>query len=97
VSPSTVLSIRVTLRASRTSIVGWHHAPEVTSGRPSPTLLVKLAAAPVEGAANDTLIVLLAKALDVPKRAIRIVAGERSRHKRVEIDGLTIDEITRRL
>jgi uncharacterized protein YggU (UPF0235/DUF167 family) len=58
---------------------------------------VKLAAAPVDGAANDVLVALLAKSLDLPKRAIRIVSGERSRTKRIEIDGLTLDDVTRRL
>jgi uncharacterized protein YggU (UPF0235/DUF167 family) len=97
VSPSTVLNIRVTPRAGRTTIAGWQQPPDVTSEPASPTLLVKLAAAPVDGAANDALIALLAKALDLPKRAIRIISGERSRNKRVEIDGVTIDEIARRL
>jgi uncharacterized protein YggU (UPF0235/DUF167 family) len=58
---------------------------------------VKLAAAPVDGAANDALVALLAKSLDLPKRAIRLVSGERSRTKRIEIDGLTLDDVTRRL
>jgi hypothetical protein len=97
VSPSTVLNIRVTPRSGRTTIAGWQQPPDVTSEPASPTLLVKLAAAPVDGAANDALIALLAKALDLPKRAIRIISGERSRNKRVEIDGVTIDEIARRL
>jgi uncharacterized protein YggU (UPF0235/DUF167 family) len=60
-------------------------------------LLVKLAAAPVDGAANDALIALLSSALDLPKRAIRIAAGDRSRMKRVEIAGLDYHEIQRRL
>jgi uncharacterized protein len=97
VSPSTVLYIRVTPRAGRTTIAGWQQPPDLTVERTSPTLLVKLAAAPVDGAANDALIVLLAKALGLPKRAIRIVGGERSRNKRIAIDGLTIEEIARRL
>jgi uncharacterized protein len=59
--------------------------------------LVKLAAAPVDGAANDALMVLLARALDLPRRAVRIVSGERNRNKRLEIDGLTLDEIRQRL
>jgi uncharacterized protein YggU (UPF0235/DUF167 family) len=96
VSLSTVLDIRVTPRASRTIIVGWHYSPRIASERASPTLLVKLATAPVDGAANDALIELLASVLDRPKRAIRIISGGRSRNKRVEIDGLPIEEIARR-
>ncbi len=59
--------------------------------------MVKLAAAPVDGAANDALIALISKALALPKRAVRIAAGERSRTKRVEIAGLDFAEVQRRL
>jgi uncharacterized protein (TIGR00251 family) len=51
-------------------------------------LLVKLAAAPVDGAANDELVALLAKSLKVPKRDVTIVSGERSRSKRIRIQGM---------
>jgi len=54
---------------------------------------VKLAAAPVEGAANAALIDLLSRQLRVPKRSFRIAAGERSRTKTVEISGLTDEEV----
>ena len=96
-SPATVLTVRVTPRAGRTAINGWYESPQPASERTSPVIQLKLAAAPVDGAANDALVALLAKSLDLPNRAIRIVSGERSRTKRVEIDGLTIDEVTRRL
>ena len=96
-SPATVLTVRVTPRAGRTAIGGRYESTQPTSERTSSSIQLKLAAAPVDGAANDALVALLAKSLDLPKRAIRIVSGERSRTKRVEIDGLTIDEVTRRL
>jgi uncharacterized protein (TIGR00251 family) len=51
-------------------------------------LIVKLAAAPVDGAANEELIALLAKTLEIPKRDITIVSGERSPTKRLRIAGL---------
>lgn len=61
-------------------------------------LLIRLAAAPVDGAANAELIEILARALQVPKRHITIVSGERSRQKRVRVDGLdaatVIEKIT---
>ena len=60
-------------------------------------LLIKLNAPPVEGAANRELIDLLANLLDVPKRNISIVSGDRSRTKRVRVDGLTADDVARRL
>ena len=53
-------------------------------------LLVRLNAPPVEGAANDELIELLAKALGVAKRAVTIVSGERSRRKRVRVEGIVV-------
>lgn len=51
-------------------------------------LLVRLAAAPVDGAANAELIEVLARALDLPKRRIEIVSGDRSRSKRVRVIGM---------
>ena len=60
-------------------------------------LLVRLAAAPVDGAANDELIGLLAKTLKIPKRDIAIVSGERSRTKRVSIAGLDREQVLARL
>jgi uncharacterized protein len=55
-------------------------------------LLVRLAAPPVDGAANDALIAFLAGVLDLPRRSIRVVSGEKSRDKRVAIEGM--DEST---
>jgi uncharacterized protein (TIGR00251 family) len=72
------LEIRVIPRAGRTGFAGLRDG----------ALLVRLAAAPVEGAANAELIALLAKTLKIPKRDITIVSGERSRSKRVRIDGV---------
>jgi len=60
-------------------------------------LLVKLAAAPVDGAANDELISLLAKTLRIPKRDIALVGGERSRTKRIRIAGMDRDQVFARL
>ena len=58
---------------------------------------MKLAAAPVEGAANTALIELLCRQLRISKRSLRIATGERSRTKTVEISGLTDDEVRARL
>lgn len=72
------LDIRVIPRAGRSGFGGLRDG----------ALLVRLAAAPVDGAANDELIALLAKTLRIPKRDITIVSGERSRTKRVRIAGI---------
>ena len=77
------INIRVQPRASRSEIVGDHDG----------ALRVRVAAPPVENAANEALIELLAKALHVARRDIRIVSGVTSRRKVVEIDGVTMDQV----
>ena len=83
----TALRVRVVPRASRTAIAG------IRDG----ALVVRLAAAPVEGAANDLLIVFLADVLDLPRRSLRIDHGFTNRTKRIAIAGATIDQIAARL
>ena len=56
-------------------------------------LIVKVTAPPVDSAANAAVIDLLASALHLPKRDIRIVRGETSRTKHVEVDGVSLVEI----
>jgi uncharacterized protein (TIGR00251 family) len=73
------VAVHVQPRASRSEIVGLHGA----------ALKVRLQAPPVEGAANDALVALLAERLGVPRRAVRVVAGAASRAKTVEIEGTT--------
>ena len=73
-----VISVRVIPRAARSGLAG-------TRGG---ALLVRLQSPPVEGAANDELIEVMARALQVPKRAVSIVAGDRSRQKRVRVVGI---------
>ncbi len=58
-------------------------------------LKVRLAAPPVDGAANSALIDLLAEALDVPRRAVTIVAGASSRSKLVQVDGIASGAVER--
>jgi uncharacterized protein YggU (UPF0235/DUF167 family) len=49
----------------------------------------RLAAAPVDGAANDALIALVARAFGVPRRDVTLAAGKTSRVKRLAITGDT--------
>ena len=72
-------AVRVVPRAGRTEIAG-------TRGD---RLLVRIAAAPVDGAANDALIALLASTLHVPRRNITILSGATSRNKRVRLIGIS--------
>ena len=81
------LEIKVIPRAGRSGFGGLRDG----------VLIVKLAAAPVDGAANDELISLLSKALDIPKRDITIVSGDRSRTKRVRIAGLDKEQAIAKL
>jgi len=68
-----------------------------TAGRFGDAFRIRLAAVPVDGAANDELIRFLATRLAVPPSAITIVAGHAGRRKRVEVDGVSRDEFERRL
>jgi uncharacterized protein (TIGR00251 family) len=61
------------------------------------TIEVALAAPPVDGAANEELISVLAESLSVPARAIRLVIGAGSKNKVVEVTGLSETEIVARL
>lgn len=60
-------------------------------------LAIRLAAAPVDGAANDALIAFLAEIFDRPRRDITIVSGHTSRDKRLAISGLTEAQFAARL
>lgn len=60
-------------------------------------LKIKLHAKPEKGRANKELVEVLSKFLRVPKTSIKIVSGETSRTKIVEIEGLTAQDIIRRL
>ena len=73
------LSVRVQPRASQSAIVGIH----------GDALKIRVSAPPVDGAANAALIEFLADIFAVSRRSVRILAGESSRSKVVEIDGIT--------
>jgi uncharacterized protein (TIGR00251 family) len=77
-----LLTVRVTPKASRTAITGTTLLPD---GRTA--LSIRLAAPPVDGAANTELTTFLAKALGVPKSAITLASGQTARVKMVRIEG----------
>jgi uncharacterized protein (TIGR00251 family) len=77
------LTVRVIPRARKTEC----------SGLRDETLVVRVAAPPLEGAANDALIEFFSAALHVPRRAVQIVSGDRARQKRITITGVTADQI----
>ena len=71
-------AVRVTPRARRDAIEGEYQG----------ALKIRLTAPPVEDRANEALRRLLAERLKLPVSAVRIVGGEKSRNKRVEIAGV---------
>jgi hypothetical protein len=75
-----LLSVRVTPRAAKPGIGEWRTDP---GGRAF--LEVRVAAAPADGAANDEVVKLLAKALGLPKSRLAIVSGQTARLKRIEL------------
>jgi len=79
----TVFSVRVQPRASKDEV----------AGELGGALKVRLRAPAVEDRANEALIGFLAQLLKTPKAAVRILGGERSRTKRVEIRGVTGQQV----
>ena len=82
---SLVFAVRVAPRASRTAAAGEHDG----------ALKVRVAAPPVEGAANEELTRFLARALGVSARAVEIVSGHSSRSKRVRVAGATAERVAK--
>jgi uncharacterized protein (TIGR00251 family) len=82
-----ILPVRVVPRAGRSGIDGIRQG----------AFLVRLNAPPVEGAANDELIDVIARTLHVPRRNVTIVSGGRSRNKRVHVSGIDLPSASARL
>lgn len=75
--------VRVQPRASKDEVTG------VIGG----ALKIRLQAPAVENRANDALVEFLAHLLKTPKSAVRILSGDRSRTKRIEIRGVTKQQV----
>ena len=69
------IRVQVLPRASRSEVVGEHNG----------SLRVRIAAPPVDGAANDELIRVLAKKFAVNRSAVKILGGQHARTKQVEV------------
>lgn len=78
-----IFLVRVQPRASRDAIEGEHAG----------ALKVRLTAPPVDDRANDALVRLLAERLNVPRSAVRIVSGGKSRNKRIAIVGVPREQV----
>ena len=77
------IDVRVIPRARKTECAGFR----------DDVLVVRVAAPPVEGAANDALIGFFTSALRIPRRSVRIVSGDHRRQKRLSLDGVTYEQI----
>ena len=78
-----IVAVRVQPRASKNEV----------AGEMSGALKIRLQAPAVENRANEALVEFLALLLKTPKSAVRILAGEHSRTKRVEIRGVTKQQV----
>ena len=85
--PSTSLRLRVSPGARRTELVGRH----------GDAWKVRVSAPPEDGRANDAVLSLLAKQLDLPRRSLEIVSGRSGRDKVVRMTGISQAESERRL
>ena len=85
------LAIRVTPRSAKPGIGRWRAGVD---GRDE--LEVRVAEAPTDGAANQAVVKLLAKALGISRAQVTIISGHASRHKRVDTP-FDADELRRRL
>jgi uncharacterized protein (TIGR00251 family) len=87
VEDGVIFLVRVQPRAAKSGI------REVVDGK----LKLRLTSPPVEGAANEDCILLLADFFKVPRSRVSILHGKRSREKKIKIEGVTVDTILRRL
>lgn len=86
-SDGTLMSIKLQPRASANEI-----------GEPlGAELRIKVTAPPVDAAANEALVRLLADKLDCPRNRVELIRGQTSRHKVVKLYGLTPETVLARL
>jgi uncharacterized protein len=81
------LRVRVQPRASRTELVGRH----------GDALKIRVAAPPVDGAANEALVRFLAERLGVPRSSVAVTAGGSGRVKAVAVSGVGVEGAMKRL
>jgi uncharacterized protein len=78
------LDVYIQPRASKTELAGMH----------GDRIKIRIAAPPVEGAANDALIEFVARRLGIAKGRVRLISGKSSRTKSLEIDGVDSSQIS---
>jgi uncharacterized protein (TIGR00251 family) len=78
------INVYVQPRASKTGVVGMH----------GDAWKIRVAAPPVDNAANAALTDFIASKLGIPKRNVRVAAGGTGRRKIVEIAGVSLEAVT---
>ena len=78
-----IIQVHASPRASKTQVQGLH----------GDALKIRLQAPPVDGKANETLIEVLAKTLGIPQRQITLISGQTSRQKRLNLQGITANQV----
>ncbi len=81
------LSVKVQPRARRNEVGGLHGGE----------LKVAVTAPPVDSAANEAVVELLAETLGLPRRAVTLVRGQTSRHKLLRLEGITAETAAAKL
>jgi uncharacterized protein len=80
-----ILTVHLQPKSSRTEFAGLH----------GNALRVRVAAPPIEGAANEALRAFLASSFGLPKRSVTIRSGSVSRHKRILLQGVSAQTVRR--
>jgi len=84
---SAILDVHVQPRAKKAEIVGMHGG----------AVKIRLQSPPVDGAANEELIRIVAKKLGLRRSDIELIGGVSSRRKRIRVNGLTVSDVLRAL
>ncbi|NPV26623.1 MAG: YggU family protein [Firmicutes bacterium] len=77
------IKVKIQPRAAKNELAGWLDG----------MLKIRLTAPPVDGEANAACVQFLAELFAVPKSAVKIVNGQTSRHKTIEIKGVTAEYV----
>ncbi|WP_293676831.1 DUF167 family protein [uncultured Phenylobacterium sp.] len=88
--PAHRLTVRVTPRGGRDAIEGW-----TADAQGRPLLKLRVATAAADGSANSAVVALVARALRIPRSAVRIASGATARVKRLELDGVGPADLAR--
>lgn len=87
VSGGVRIQVHVQPGASRSEVAGLH----------GDRIRLRIQSPPVDGRANAAVVAWVARQLGVPRRAVSLVRGEKSREKTVEVSGVTVEEVEEKL